>query len=73
MKPQPPVTRIRTARASSSPAGVKPHTTDTKETKGATLNENQIAKLVLDAAFLIHTKLGINGQLESGEISDASL
>jgi GxxExxY protein len=58
MKPQPPVTRIRTARASSSPAGVKPPTTDTKDTAGATLNENQIAKLVLDAAFLVHTKLG---------------
>jgi|ERR1041384_1080744 GxxExxY protein len=58
MKPQPPVTRIRTARASSSQARVKPHTTDTKDTKFATLNENQIAKSILDAAFLVHTRLG---------------
>jgi GxxExxY protein len=58
MKPQPPVTRIRTARANSSQARVKPHTTDTKDTKFATLNENQIAKLILDAAFLVHSELG---------------
>lgn len=64
MKPQPPVTKIRTAPDSSSPAGVKPHTTDTKDTKGATLNKNQIAKLILDAAFVIHTKLG-SGVFES--------
>jgi GxxExxY protein len=64
MKPQPPVTRIRTARASSSPAGVKPHTKDATDTKGTTLNENQIAKLILDAAFIVHTKLG-PGMFES--------
>ena len=58
MKPQPPVTNIRTAPDSSGDAYVKPHTTDTKETTDATLNENEIAKLILDAAFLIHTKLG---------------
>jgi GxxExxY protein len=58
MKPQPPVTRIRTARANREGAAVKPHTTDTKDTKSTTLNENQIAKLILDAAFLVHTKLG---------------
>ena len=58
MKPQPPVTRICTAPDTSSPAGVKLHTTGTKDTKVATTNENNIAKLVLDAAFLVHTKLG---------------
>jgi GxxExxY protein len=58
MKPQPPVTRIRTATASSSAAKVKHHTTATKDTKFATINENDIAKLILDAAFLVHKKLG---------------
>lgn len=58
MKPQPPVTRIRTAPDSSRAAAVKPHTTDTEETKAATLDENGIAKLILDAAFVVHTKLG---------------
>ena len=62
MKPQPPVTRIRTATASSAQPGAladfESHTTGTKDTKITTLNENQIAKLVLDAAFLVHTKLG---------------
>ena len=58
MKPHPPVTRIRTAPDTSSKAQVKHHTTATKETKVAELNENRIAKLVLDAAFVVHTKLG---------------
>src|SRR6516164_3860282 len=58
MKPQPPVTRIQTARHRSSVASAKPHTKDTKNTKVAAMNENQIAKLILDAAFLVHTKLG---------------
>ena len=58
MKPQPPVTKIRTAPDSSSLARVKPLTTDTKDTADAKLNENQIAKSILDAAFLVHTKLG---------------
>ena len=64
MKPQPPVTKMRTAPDSSGAAGVKPHTTDTKDTKLATINENQIAKLILDAAFLVHAKLG-PGMFES--------
>ena len=58
MKPQPPVTRIRTAPDTSSAAKVKPHTTPTKDTKVATINENEVAKLILDAEFLVHTKLG---------------
>ena len=49
---------MRTAPDSSGAAGVKLHTTDTKVTKVATLTENEIAKLILDAAFLVHTKLG---------------
>ena len=61
MKPQPPVTRIRTAPDTSSVAEVKAlgfHTTDTKDTKITARNENEIAKRILDAAFLVHTKLG---------------
>ena len=37
---------------------VKSHTQDTTDTKVTNLNENEIAKLILDAAFLVHTKLG---------------
>ena len=59
MNPQPPVTRMRiAARTSSGAADVKHHTTNTKETKRATMHENEIAKQILDAAFVIHTKLG---------------
>jgi GxxExxY protein len=58
MKPQPPVTRIRTAPDTSSVSNVKHPTKGTKDTKGTTIHENDIAKLILDAAFLIHTKLG---------------
>jgi GxxExxY protein len=58
MKPQPPVTNMRTAPDSSNTAGVKHHATDTKETKDATMNENEIAKQILDAAFVIHTTPG---------------
>jgi GxxExxY protein len=58
MKPQPPVTRIRTAPDTSSVPNVKQLTKGTKDTKAATINENDIAKLILDAAFLVHTKLG---------------
>jgi GxxExxY protein len=58
MKPQPPVTNMRTAPDSSDTAGVKHHTTNTKETKDDTMNGNEIAKQILDAAFVIHTKLG---------------
>ena len=36
MNPQPPVTNMCTAADSSDAAGVKHHTTDTKETKVAT-------------------------------------
>jgi GxxExxY protein len=38
--------------------GVKHHTTNTKETKDSTMNENEIAKQILHAAFVIHTKPG---------------
>ncbi len=31
---------------------------NTKDTTVATISENQVAKLILDAAFLVHTKLG---------------
>lgn len=58
MKPQPPVTRIRTAPDTSSVANVKDHTKDTKDAKVTGLNENEIAKSILDAAFTVHTKLG---------------
>src|SRR5881296_3780855 len=59
MNPQPPVTRMRiAARTSSGAADVKHHTTNTKETKRATMHENEIAKQILDAAFVVHTKLG---------------
>jgi GxxExxY protein len=58
MNPQPPVTKMRTAPDSSSAPGVKHHTTDTKETKVGTMHENEIAKQILDAAFVVHTKLG---------------
>ena len=58
MKPQPPVTNMRMAPDSSDAAGVKHHTTDTTETVDATMNENDIAKQILDAAFAVHTKLG---------------
>jgi len=63
MKPQPPVTRIRTARASSAEPGAladfKDHTTDTKGPKvHKPMTENEIAKQILDAAFVVHTNLG---------------
>ena len=57
MNPQPPVTKMRIAPDSSDAAGVKHHTTDTKETKVAAMHENEVAKQILDAAFLVHTKL----------------
>ncbi len=49
---------MRIAPDSSGAAGVKHHTTGTKETKVGTMNENEIAKQILDAAFVVHTKLG---------------
>ena len=55
MNPQPPVTKMRTAPDSSGAPGVKPLTT---ETKVGTMHENEIAKQILDAAFVVHTKLG---------------
>ena len=58
MNPQPPVTRMRTAPNNTGLSPVKHHTVDTKGTKVATMNENEIAKQVLDAAFVVHTKLG---------------
>src|SRR5436853_6198285 len=58
MNPETPVTKMRTATNNSGVARVKHHTTDTKETTVATMNENEIAKQILDAAFLVHTKLG---------------
>jgi GxxExxY protein len=64
MNPQPPVTNIRTAPDSSGAAGVKHHTTDTKGTTVTMTNENELAKLILDAAFVVHTKLG-SGLFES--------
>jgi GxxExxY protein len=58
MNPQPPVTNMRTAPDSSGAEGVKHHTTNTTGTTVAMTNENEIAKLLLDAAFVVHTKLG---------------
>jgi GxxExxY protein len=49
---------MRIAPDSSDSPPVKHHTTDTKEAKVATMNQNEIAKQVLDAAFVVHTKLG---------------
>lgn len=58
MNPQPPVTNMRTAPDSSVAAGVKHRTTTTKGTTITMLNENELAKRILDAAFVVHTKLG---------------
>ena len=71
MKPQPPVTRIRTAPDTSSAAKVKHHTT------GATLwlSGLKVGLLInFGAAHLKDAiKRVINGQLESAEISDLAL
>jgi GxxExxY protein len=64
MNPQPPVTRMRMAPDTSSAAGVKHHTTDTKGTTVTMTTENELAKRILDAAFVVHTKLG-SGLFES--------
>ncbi len=64
MNPQPPVTNMRTAPDSSGAAGVKHHTTNRRQPKATTLQENEIAKQILDAAFLAHSKLG-PGMFES--------
>jgi GxxExxY protein len=61
MNPQPPVTRIRTAPDNSAGAGVKSQASHEghKGDKGSQrMTENEIAKEVLDAAFLVPTRLG---------------
>jgi GxxExxY protein len=61
MNPQPPVTKMRTAPDSSGAPGVK-HQTSHEGHKGDKgpqhITENEIAKQILDAAFVVHTKLG---------------
>jgi GxxExxY protein len=61
MNPQPPVTRMRTT-ADSSGATVVKHYTSHEGHKGdkgpRPMTENEIAKQILDAAFVIHIKLG---------------
>src|SRR5207249_5070532 len=61
MNPQPPVTRMRTPPDSSGATGVKDYTSHEGH-KGdkdpPRMTENEIAKQILDAAFLVHTKLG---------------
>src|SRR5438105_8101579 len=64
MNPQPPVTRMRTTPDSSGAPTVK-HSTSHEGNKGPRrVTENEIAKQILDAAFVIHTKLG-SGVFES--------
>ena len=58
MNPQPPVTSSRTPPDNSGSSAVKLHATAAKEAPGATEDENEIAKRILDAAFIVHTKLG---------------
>ena len=61
MNPQPPVTKMRMAPDSSSAAAVKQLASHDghKGDKGAQrMGENEIAKQILDAAFIVHTKLG---------------
>jgi GxxExxY protein len=55
---------MRTAPDSSGAAGVKHHTTDTKGATVTTTTENELPKRRLDAAFVVHTKLG-SGLFES--------
>ena len=61
MNPQPPVTRMRTTPDSSGAPTVK-HSTSREGHEGnkgpRRMTENEIAKQILDAAFVIHTKLG---------------
>src|SRR5205809_6678562 len=61
MNPQPPVTRMRTTPDSSGAPTVK-HSTSREGHKGnkgpRRMTENEIAKQILDAAFVVHTKLG---------------
>jgi len=61
MNPQPPVTRMRTTADSSGATAVKHYNSHEghKGNKGPRrMAENEIAKQILDAAFVIHTKLG---------------
>src|SRR6266446_8655636 len=61
MKPQPPVTRMRTTPDSSRVIAVKHYTSHEghKGDKGSRqMTENEIAKQILDAAFVVHIKLG---------------
>jgi GxxExxY protein len=65
MNPQPPVTKRRIAARTSSDAGyVKGSHEDHEGHSGSRQSENDIARAILDAAFLVHTKLG-PGLLES--------
>jgi GxxExxY protein len=61
MNPQPPVTRMRTPPDSSDATAVKDYTSHEGH-KGDKVpqrtTENEIAKRILDAAFVVHTKLG---------------
>jgi GxxExxY protein len=58
MNPQPPVTNSRTTPDNSGALPVKHHATGAKEATDATMDENEIAKRILDGAFIVHTKLG---------------
>jgi GxxExxY protein len=61
MNPQPPVTRMRTPPDSSGVPAVKQSTSHEghKGDEGPRrMTENEIAKQILDAAFVVHTKLG---------------
>ena len=61
MNPQPPVTRMRTTADSSGATAVKHYNSHEghKGNKGPRrMAENEIAKQILDAAFVFHTKLG---------------
>ena len=61
MNPQPPVTKMRMAPDSSSAAGVK-HQSSHEGHEGDNgpqqMTENEFAKRILEAAFVVHTKLG---------------
>ena len=65
MNPQPPVTKRRIAARTSSDKGyVKGSHKNHEGHNGSRPSENDIARAILDAAFLVHTKLG-PGLLES--------
>src|SRR5213592_4018827 len=57
MNPQPPVTRMRTTPDSSGAPTVK-HSTSHEEHKGNKGPQRMTEKQILDAAFVVHTKLG---------------